>query len=142
MDRYIEFALNHYLLVLALAVVTYLLIQEIFDGALNKSRGISPLLAVSKMNSDENIVIIDVRDPPDFVISHIEQATNLPLDKVSALNADKNAPILIVCQNGTRSASAARQLTKEGFTQLFVISGGMTAWQDDYKLPVKYKSVK
>ena len=142
MDRYIEFALNHYLLVLALAVVTYLLLQEIFDSSLNKSHGISPLLAVAKMNADENIIIIDVRDPPDFVISHIEQATNLPLDKVSSLKADKNSPILIVCQNGTRSASAAKQLTKEGFTQLFVITGGMTAWEEDYKLPVKLKSKK
>lgn len=142
MDRYIEFALNHYLLVLALAVVTYLLIQEIFDGALNKSRGISPLLAVAKMNADENIVIIDVRDPPDFVISHIEQATNLPLDKVTTLSADKDKPVLIVCQNGTRSASAAKQLTKEGFSQLFVITGGMSAWEEDYKLPVKLKGKK
>jgi rhodanese-related sulfurtransferase len=94
------------------------------------------------MNADENIVIIDVRDPPEFVISHIEQATNLPLDKVSTLKANKDAPILIVCQNGTRSASAAKQLTKDGFTQLFVITGGMAAWEEDYKLPVKLKSKK
>jgi rhodanese-related sulfurtransferase len=142
MDRYIEFALNHYLLVLALAVVTYLLIQEIFDGALNKSRGISPLLAVAKMNADENIMMIDVRDPPDFVISHIEQATNLPLDKVTTLSADKDKPVIIVCQNGTRSADAAKRLTKEGFSQLFVITGGMAAWEEDYKLPVKLKGKK
>lgn len=143
MDRYIEFILNHYWLVLSLAVVTYLLIQEAFDGAFNKSSAISPLLAVAKMNDSET-VIIDVREAPEFVVSHIEQATNIPLGKISeslaTLAAQKTKPLLIICQNGTRSASAAKQLTKAGFEQVFVITGGMTAWENDYKLPIKMAS--
>ena len=144
MDRYIEFVLNHYILVLALAVVTYLLIQEIIDSAFNKSRGISPLAAVAKMNRDEDILILDVREPPEFVESHIEQANNTPLSKLAevlpTLKADKSKPVLVVCQNGTRSASASKQLTKAGFEQIFVLTGGMTAWEEDYKLPVKLSS--
>lgn len=144
MDRYIEFILNHYILVLALAVVTYLLIQEIFDSAFNKSRAITPLSAVAKMNKNEDMLIIDVREPPEFVTSHIEQAINTPLSKLAevlpTLTAHKNKPVLITCQNGTRSASASKQLTKAGFEQIFVLAGGMTAWEDDYKLPVKIAS--
>ncbi|OYV18217.1 MAG: Rhodanese domain-containing protein [Methylococcaceae bacterium NSP1-2] len=142
MDRYIEFILNHYILALALAVVTYLLIQELFDTAFNKSKGVSPLLAVAKMNNSDTI-IIDVREPPEFVVSHIEQATNTPLSKLPellpTLTEQKTKPILVVCQNGTRSASAGKILTKAGFEQVFVITGGMTAWED-YKLPVKMSS--
>jgi rhodanese-related sulfurtransferase len=140
MDRYIEFILNHYILVLALAVVTYLLIQEAFDSAFNKSKAVSPLLAVAKMNNSETI-IIDVREAPEFVVSHIEQATNTPLSKLPellpSLTEQKTKPILVVCQNGTRSASAAKLLGKAGFEQVFVVTGGMAAWEDDYKLPVK-----
>jgi rhodanese-related sulfurtransferase len=141
MDRYIEFILNHYILVLALAVVTYLLIQEIFDSAFNKSRGISPLLAVAKMNQTDTL-IVDVREPPEFVISHIEQAINTPLSKLpellpGLLAQHKSSPVLIACQNGTRSASASKLFTKAGFEQIFVITGGMAAWEDDYKLPIK-----
>jgi rhodanese-related sulfurtransferase len=140
MDRYIEFILNHYILVLALAVVAYLLIQEIFDSTFNKSRGISPLLAVAKMNQADTL-IIDVREPPDFVVSHIEQAINTPLSKLPellpTLTENKNKPVLIICQNGTRSASASKLLTKAGFEQIFVITGGMSAWENDYKLPIK-----
>jgi rhodanese-related sulfurtransferase len=146
MDRYIEFILNHYILVLALAVVTYLLIQEIFDSAFNKSRGISPLAAVAKMNQSDDVLILDVREPPEFVESHIEQAKNTPLSKLAevlpTLTAYKNNPVFIVCQNGTRSASASKQLTKAGFEQLFVLTGGMAAWEEDYKLPVKLASKK
>jgi rhodanese-related sulfurtransferase len=140
MDRYIEFILNHYILVLALAVVTYLLIQEAFDGAFNKSKAVSPLLAVAKMN-DSDTIIIDVREAPEFVVSHIEQATNIPLSKLpeelAKLNEQKTKPILVVCQNGTRSSSAGKIFTKAGFEQVFVITGGMAAWENDYKLPVK-----
>jgi rhodanese-related sulfurtransferase len=143
MDRYIEFILNHYILVLAMAVVTYLLIQEALDGVLNKSKAISPLLAVAKMNDSETL-IIDVREAPEFVVSHIEQATNMPLSKLPevlpTLTEQKTKPLLVICQNGTRSASAAKLLTKAGFEQVFVVTGGMAAWENDYKLPVKMAS--
>lgn len=145
MDRYLEFILNHYILSLALAVVTYLLIQEFFDTALKKYHGISPLLAVAKMNESDTVVI-DVREPEEFLPSHIENAISTPLGNLSVhlpkLQAYKNKPVLIACQSGTRSASAAKILTKAGFEQVFVITGGMQAWENEYKLPIKSNKTK
>lgn len=143
MDRYLEFILNHYILSLALAVVTYLLIQEFLDTAFKKYDYLSPLLAVAKMN-DSDTVVIDVREPHEFIESHIEQAINLPLGKLpeelAKIANHKDKPILISCQTGTRSASAGKILTKAGFEHVFVITGGMQAWEKDYKLPVKITS--
>jgi rhodanese-related sulfurtransferase len=145
MDRYIEFILNHYILALALAVVTYLLIQEFIDTAFKKFSSISPLLAVAKMNQ-EDTVVIDVREPPEFVESHIENALNTPLGKLpeqlEKWATHKKTPVLIACQTGTRSASAGKILAKAGFEQVFVITGGMAAWENDYKLPVKISNKK
>lgn len=143
MERYLEFILNHYMLSLALAVVTYLLIQELFDAALRKFSAISPLLAVAKMN-DSDTLVIDVREPDEFVKGHIENAVSIPLGNLPAhlpkLGTHKSKPVLIACQSGTRSASAGKILTKAGFEQVFVITGGMQAWEDDYKLPIKSTS--
>jgi rhodanese-related sulfurtransferase len=140
MDRIIEFILNHYILSLALAVVTFLLIQELLDTAFKKFSPISPLLAVAKMNDSET-VIIDVREPNEFSQSHIENAINSPLSKLpeqlGKLEPYKKKPVLIACQTGTRAASAAKILTKAGFEQIFVITGGMQSWEEDYKLPIK-----
>ncbi len=140
MERFFEFILNHYVYSLALAVVTYLLIQEFFDAALKKFSSISPMMAVAKMNDSETL-IIDVREAPDYAQSHIENAINTPLSKLSdslgKIANHKNKPVLITCQNGTRSISAAKILTKEGFEKVFIINGGMQAWEEDYKLPVK-----
>ena len=82
MDRYLEFILHHYILFLALAVVTFLLIQEFFDAVFKRFEAISPLLAVAKIN-DTNTIIIDVRESPDFIQGHIEHAVNAPLSKFS-----------------------------------------------------------
>ena len=82
MDRYLEFILNHYILSLALAVVTFLLIQEFFDVIFKRFEAISPLLAVAKMN-DHNTIVIDVRESPDFIQGHIENAINAPLSNLS-----------------------------------------------------------
>lgn len=140
MDRYIEFVLNHYMLSLALVVVSYLLVQELLDSALKKHTSISPQLAVAKMNQAD-AVIIDVREPLEYTQSHIENAVNTPLGSLTEhlpkLEANKKTPVLIICQSGTRSASAAKILVKAGFEQLFVITGGMQAWENDYKLPIK-----
>jgi rhodanese-related sulfurtransferase len=139
-ERFIEFILNHYILALALVVVTYLLIQELFDTALKKFGFVSPLLAVTKMNNG-NTVVIDVRELDEFNKGHIEGAVNLPLSKIkeqiSSFDAYKNNQVLIVCQDGTRSATTGKITTKAGHKDVFVITGGMQSWQEDYKLPIK-----
>jgi rhodanese-related sulfurtransferase len=139
-ERFIEFILNHYMLALALVVVTYLLIQELFDTALKKFGFVSPLLAVTKMNNG-NTVVIDVREYDEFNKGHIDSAVNMPLSKIKDQTANldtfKSNQVLIVCQDGTRSSTAGKIITKAGLTDVFVISGGMQSWQEDYKLPIK-----
>ena len=142
MDQYIEFISNHYLLSLALIVVTYLLCQELIESTFNKFEGLSPLLAVTKMNSADTI-IVDVRDPHEYIKGHIENSINLPLgkfsEKISTLEKNKNQPIIVVCQTGTRSVPACKTLSKAGFEQVFNITGGMQSWEDS-KLPIKVTS--
>ncbi len=144
-DRLIEFVLNHYILSLALIVVTYLLIQELFDAALKKFGFVSPLLAVTKMNNGSTVVL-DVREQDEYQKGHIEGAINLPFsrikDQITSLDAYKSNQILIVCQDGTRSSSAAKLATKAGLKEVFVITGGMHSWQEDYKLPIKVNRKK
>jgi predicted sulfurtransferase len=89
MDRYLEFILNHYILSLALAVVIFLLIQEFFDTAFKRFDSISPMLAVQKIDN-ENTVVIDVREAPDFIQGHIENALNVPLSKLTEQLSSNN----------------------------------------------------
>lgn len=142
MDQYIEFISNHYLLSLALVVILFLLLQELLESSFNDFEGLSPMLAVAKMNNSGSI-IIDVRDPHEYIKGHIENSQNLPLNKfsetVNSLSEHKDQPVIVVCQTGTRSSTACKTLTKTDFKQVFHITGGMQSWEDS-KLPIKITS--
>ncbi|HCT98978.1 MAG TPA: rhodanese-like domain-containing protein, partial [Methylococcaceae bacterium] len=136
MDRYLEFILNHYILSLAFALVTFLLLQEFFDALFRRFETLSPLLAVAKIN-DHNTIILDVREAPDFIQGHIEGAINTPLSKFSEhlpqLEKYKKNVLLLTCQTGTRANAAAKLLMQSDFKHILILSGGMSAWQDEYK---------
>ncbi|MCK4841604.1 MAG: rhodanese-like domain-containing protein [Methylococcales bacterium] len=142
MDQYIEFISNHYLLSLALIVVTFLLLQDLVESTFKKFETLSPLLAVAKMNAADT-VIVDVREPHDFIKGHIKSAINLPLgkfpEKLTSLDEHKKHPLIVVCQSGTRSVPACKALTKADFEQVFLMTGGMQSWEDN-KFPMKITS--
>lgn len=139
MDQYIEFATNHYLLAFSLVCVIFLLIQDLISNSFNKFENISPLIAVTKMDNN-NSVVVDVRELNEFGKSHIENAINVPLgkleEKLTSLEKHKQHPVIVTCQTGARSAAACKTLTKAGFEHVFNMTGGMQSWED-YKLPVK-----
>jgi rhodanese-related sulfurtransferase len=142
MDQYIEFITNHYLLAFSLVCVIFLLIQDLTANAFTKFESISPLIAVTKMNNDATVVL-DIREPAEFVKSHIQEAINIPLakleEKLASLDKHKNHPLIVVCQTGARSITACKTLTKAGFEQVFSLAGGMQSWEDN-KLPIKNSS--
>lgn len=139
MDQYIEFATNHYLLSFSLVCVVFLLIQDLLSDLFNKYENLSPLIAVTRMN-DADTMVLDVREGHEFLKSHIEDAMNVPLGKLeermTTFEKYKTRPILVVCQSGSRSTSACKTLTKAGFTRVFNLAGGMQSWEDN-KLPIK-----
>jgi len=139
MDQYIEFATNHYLLSFSWVCVLFLLIQDLISNSFNSYDSISPLIAVTKMN-DDRTQVLDVREPNEFVKSHIGNAINIPLgkleEKLPTLEKFKTQPVIVTCQTGARSVAACKTLTKAGFEQIFNMTGGMQSWEEN-KLPIK-----
>ncbi|KAF3981922.1 MAG: rhodanese-like domain-containing protein [Methylococcales symbiont of Hymedesmia sp. n. MRB-2018] len=142
MDQYLEFIGNHYLLCLALVIISFLLIQDLVESAFNKFEGLSPLLAVTKMNAADT-VIVDVRVPHEYKKGHIEDAINIPVEKfseqVASLEKYKQQAVIVVCKTGNRANSACKTLVRTGFEHVFNIVGGMQSWEDS-NLPVKTAS--
>lgn len=138
MDQYIEFISNHFLLSAALVFVSFMLFQDLYETTFKKYDTLSPLLAVTKMNSHDAI-IVDIREPHEYIKGHIENAINIPAEKFSeqanTLDKYKNQPIIVVCQTGSRSVTACNTLTKTNFEQVLNIKGGMQSWEDS-NLPI------
>lgn len=97
-----------------------------------------PMLEVEalqlQLQSDSPPLLLDVRDSGEYVgeQSHIDTALNIPLgeleQRLAELGDDPQRPIAIVCRTDVRSRKAAALLAGRGFTQLLVVRGGMTAW--------------
>lgn len=82
----------------------------------------------------QSCVVLDVRTEEEFVLGHIENSVNIPVDDLSARISelpDKNALILVCCRSGRRSAIAAEVLLKNGFTHVLDF-GGLLEWRYGY----------
>lgn len=88
--------------------------------------------AVMKINR-EDAVVIDVREDAEVAKGRIPNAKHIPLGQLSSrlaeLEKHKGKPIIVACRSGHRSAGACGILTKNGFENVYNLSGGMIAWE-------------
>jgi SulP family sulfate permease len=75
--------------------------------------------------------VIDVREPREFQRGHIPQAqlVPLPLALTESLDLPVDCPVVFVCRGGRRSARAAAWYASQGLPNIYVLQGGMLAWQ-------------
>lgn len=78
----------------------------------------------------EQPLLLDVREPNEFAICHLDQAELMPMRTVPEHMSDFNqdAPIVCICHLGGRSAQVATFLEQHGFTNVINLTGGMHAW--------------
>jgi len=102
----------------------------------NTARGqnkLSPDAFEAMLRPDSSIQLVDVRTPDEFKSGHIAKAQNLNIydadfaRKIGQL--DKNRPVMVYCAVGGRSANAASQFSTLGFTKVYDLKGGITAWK-------------
>lgn len=83
--------------------------------------------------------LVDVREDHELVgeLGRVLQSEHVPLGGVvETMKAwDKDAPYVIMCRSGGRSARATLALMNQGFTNVASLEGGMTAW-NGAELPV------
>lgn len=78
----------------------------------------------------EAFILLDVRQPEEYRSGHLPGAVLIPLpslmDKVGELDPAKS--LLVYCRSGNRSRAAATLLLNKGFSKVYSIDGGITAW--------------
>lgn len=110
--------------------------QAAAAGSTITARELEALLAENKVE------LIDVREPVEWDIVHIDGATLIPKDRILSGEAlaelPQNRPIVLHCKTGIRSAEALAALKQAGFADATHLQGGVIAWanQVDKSLPV------
>ncbi len=90
-----------------------------------------------KLKFGKHPLVLDVRQPDEYRLGHIAGSKLIPLNELHRRMKElpQGREIVCVCASGSRSASAAKTLAKEGYT-VFDMQGGMLAWRRA-KLPVQ-----
>jgi rhodanese-related sulfurtransferase len=94
------------------------------------------------LQSNTNIQLVDVRTPQEYNSGYVKDAVNFnfngPDFEKQIAQLDKNRPVMVYCAVGGRSGKSTARLQKLGFTQVYDLAGGMTAWKQAGK-PVVQK---
>ncbi|HUI90309.1 MAG TPA: rhodanese-like domain-containing protein [Anaerolineales bacterium] len=89
---------------------------------------ISPAQAYNKYQ--QGAFILDVRSQDEWNQFHIKGSTLIPLDQLPSRLSEvpKDQDVVVVCLTGHRSQSGTAILQQAGYTHVFCLSGGLTAW--------------
>lgn len=77
---------------------------------------------------DDDVVLLDVREPAEWQSGHAPDALHVPLGELSLDAVPDDATVFVICRSGNRSGSATKALRSAG-VEAFNVAGGMIAWQ-------------
>jgi rhodanese-related sulfurtransferase len=88
----------------------------------------------SRLDRKENFQLVDVREESEWAAGHLPGAIHLGKGvierDIEKTIADTAAPIVLYCGGGFRSALAADNLKKMGYTQVWSMDGGIRGWRE------------
>jgi len=81
---------------------------------------------------DDDFLLLDVRQPDEFMRARIEGSKLIPLGELEARITEirdwKERPVVVHCHHGGRSAKACKLLGDAGFIRVTNLAGGIDAW--------------
>jgi rhodanese-related sulfurtransferase len=131
MDRLLEYFNHHpWLAALALAAGAAVLAYELRLRAQSYA-SLPPQEVIRLMN--QGATVLDLREQQAFQEGHISGARHFDPAQIAtaadALKKYKEKPLIVYCDRGTTAAATVRSLTQQGFTKVFNLRGGLTAWR-------------
>lgn len=128
---------NKLAILIGLIVVTFIVIAtSLYVSSNMDSETISELQTVdtktlTKMiDSKENMVIVDLREPELFATSRVPGAINIPFDEIQSRYTElpKDKDVIFVCHTGRMGTESGNLLLENGYKNVFNLEGGIAEW--------------
>ena len=88
----------------------------------------------ARLDRGDKFTLVDVREESEFAKDHLPGALHLGKGvierDIEQRVADTNTPLVLYCGGGFRSALAADNLQKMGYTNVVSMDGGIRAWRE------------
>jgi len=77
--------------------------------------------------------LLDVREPWEFEICHIEGSRLVPMSRIplACEDMDRGQEIVVICHHGIRSRQVGLYLESRGFDHIINLSTGIEGWARD-----------
>jgi len=109
-------------------------------GAVGDGWDITAHELAERMKQGKALRLLDVREPHELKISHMDGATLIPLGQLASRLSELNSAeeMVVFCKAGTRSARALELLVSAGFRKVKNLEGGINAWAEeiDPEMPI------
>jgi len=94
------------------------------------ARNLNPREAFTMLGQRVDLYLLDVRTAGEYQQARLEGARLIPIDQLARRIAElpKDRPILVYCAVGSRSAQAVNYLARQGYPEIYNLSGGIYAW--------------
>lgn len=140
---FLEFVQQQWPLFAALVIIVLSLVYSYIGDRLAGYENVDANRATRLIN--DGAAVLDVRTDKEFRDARLFDAVNIPVSQLKSqiekLPFDKDQPVVVYCQTGSRSARAAAQLAKAGYQQVYNLAGGIMAWQNA-GMPVEKGALK
>ena len=107
---------------------------KIVDDAKTRVRETNVDAVKTRLDRGDKFVLVDVREESEFAKDHLPTAIHLGKGIIERDIEDRvpdlNAPLVLYCGGGFRSALAADNLQKMGYTNVLSMDGGIREWRE------------
>jgi molybdopterin/thiamine biosynthesis adenylyltransferase/rhodanese-related sulfurtransferase len=122
-----------------MGVATY---REHLAATRREIREVTAAEAEQLLGAETRPVLVDVRERDEYEQGYIPGAVHIPRgnleSRIENTVSDRNAPVILYCAAGNRSAFAAKTLHELGDTDVVSLAGGFSGWKQnghERKLP-------
>lgn len=130
MTNFILFIVNHWILVSLFLLILIVLMWVETQGKVAGMARVDTQQAIDLINR-KSAVVLDIRERSIFDKGHIAHAISVDQSSLETSHLDKHKgkPIIVVCTSGMTASKLGPRLKKLGLNPLYVLQGGMNAWQ-------------
>ena len=121
--------------------------KSLIEDVLNEVKEIFPWDLEDRMKENPDITLLDIREPYEFDVMHIENSINVPRgvlesacdwgyeETVPEIACCRDQEVIVICRSGNRSVLAAYTMQLMGYKNVTSLQTGLTGW-NDYELPL------
>lgn len=115
---------------------------DLIADALPEVEELFPWDLEEKLGQENDLILLDIREPYEFDALHIEGSINVPRgilesacdwdyeETVPELAAGREREIIVICRSGNRSVLAAHTMQRMGFKNVASLKTGIRGWND------------